>query len=689
MGWRSRVLLWLLLVGAALAVSIPSTAAADSLEVSATPALYPAFDQAVTDYVVRCSAGTPLDLSVSAPSGTAVDVDGQGSRTGDFTARVSLSEGQAFVISATAGPGQTAYRVRCLPADFPAWTFQRSGSPQAEWYAAAPVARTDFGPVPPEVSPAYTAMFDTNGVPVWWMKTPDLSLNFSLLPNGEVSWNRMNGSGNEVRRLDGSLDRVVRAIPEADAHDMLLLPNGNYVVLGVRVLDNFDPCGQSNVPIRDEGVQEIAPDGSVVWEWWASDHIAMSEIPAAWCDLIIATGATGYDVTHINSVERDGDGYLISFRHLDAVYRVSRADGSIDWKLGGTARPESLNVVNDPLGADPLRGQHDARVLGDGTVTVHDNGYHQSSSRPPRAVRYAIDSGARTATLVEQVNDPGDVATPLCCGSARKLSGGDWVMSWGSAGVITELTPAGSRVFSLTFDDNLFSYRAQPIPYGQLSRASLVAGMDARFPRGYARARGADKVRTALVPAFKSCLSPDTNHGAPLASSSCGSPAGTSSFLTVGTADANGQPSKATGFVAYMVKKGNTTTPEDEADVSLRVTLSDVRRRADLSDYTGEVQLRQGMRVTDRLNGSLQNEAATGLDLELPATVPCAATADAAVGATCSLASSFDALVPGSVVESKRSTWELGPVRVFDGGASGTAGASGAALFETQGLFVP
>ena len=59
------------------------------------------------------------------------------------------------------------------------------------------------------------------------------------------------------------------------------------------------------------------------------------------------------------------------------------------------------------------------------------------------------------------------------------------------------------------------------------------------------------------------------------------------------------------------------------------------------------------------------------------------------MGSTCTLASTFEAIVPGAVVEGKRSNWELGQIQVFDGGSSGTAGAADATLFETQGLFVP
>jgi hypothetical protein len=328
-------------------------------------------------------------------------------------------------------------------------------------------------------------------------------------------------------------------------------------------------------------------------------------------------------------------------------------------------------------------------VLPDGTVTVHDNGFQPDSIRPPRAVRYSIDTNARTARLVEQKNDPGAVAQPVCCGSARRLPGGDWVMSWGSGALITELGPSGSRVASLTFSDNVFSYRANPVLPGTLSRSALRDGMDAQHPRGYPRSRSAAQIRVPLVPAFKECLAPDQVHGEPFSFGSCSHPASTSSYLTVGTPDSNGKFANAAGHVMYKVHVGNPSTPVSESDVSMMVELTDVRRASDLSDYTGELQARGAVRITDRLNGSLHNEAATGFDTDFPATVPCTATDDPISGSTCALSTSFNALVAGTVVEGKRATWQLGKIQLFDGGPSGLAGATGASPFVTQGLFIP
>jgi arylsulfotransferase ASST len=674
-------------IGAAL----PPEAHSDPIQVSTQPSLSPSFDPAVKDYVLRCAAGTPVQVTVAASAGTDVSVDGQSPQSGSFTADVRLNEGQGFEILATTGGAVETYYVRCLPADFPATTAQRLSQPEAEWYMVAPFNTTNFGPISSGVSPNYVAIFDINGVPVWWMKADHTPADFKLFSNGNLAWTRFDGTGDEEHRLDGSLAQFLAAAEgQTDIHEFLLLPNGNRVVTAHRIKPGFDVCGQSNVQVIDDGVQEIAPDGSLVWSWWASDHIDASETPIAWCDpSIVANGV--YDIYHFNSAEPNGNGFMLSFRHLDAIYQVDKSDGSVVWKLGGTNRPESLSVQNDPLftAGDGFRGQHDARVLSDGTVTLHDNGFHPSSQRPPRAIRYAIDLGARTATLVEQENDPGGIATPLCCGSARRLPGGDWLMSWGNTGLVTELSPLGAPVFSLTFDAGLFSYRAHPVLPGLLSRAALRAGMDAQHPRSYARPRGATLIQAALVPAYSECVSPNGSHAPPLSGGSCSPPSQTSSSLTVGTVSANSDASESVGSVQYGVDIGKPSTPANEADVGVDVSLTDVRRRVDLSDYTGQLQVHSMVRITDRFNGPYRAESSTGQDTDFLVTAQCTETQDLTIGATCSVSSSLNAIVPGAVLEGKRAIWQLGQVQVFDGGGSGIAGASDARLFETAGIFVP
>src|SRR4051812_19658457 len=239
MAFRVRVLG--ICFAAALASSALALAApAGAMSLSTSPALYPAFDAAVTDYVIRCTDGTPVDVTVSA-LGTQVDVDGQGPRSGNFTTSVSLAAGRSFRVVETNGTTNTYY-VRCLPSDFPGWTYQRFSDPQAEWYEVAPFARTTFQPIPPGVSGRYSAIFDANGVPVWWYQVSEQPLDFHTLTNGNFVWLKFTSAGTEERGLDGSLVRNLGGIGPgivSDEHETLLLPNGNYLLITERNIPGY------------------------------------------------------------------------------------------------------------------------------------------------------------------------------------------------------------------------------------------------------------------------------------------------------------------------------------------------------------------------------------------------------------------------------------------------------------------
>jgi hypothetical protein len=205
----------------------------------------------------------------------------------------------------------------------------------------------------------------------------------------------------------------------------------------------------------------------------------------------------------------------------------------------------------------------------------------------------------------------------------------------------------------------------------------------------YVRPRGASPFRAPLVPAYQPCTAPNRMHGAPLAYSSCNPPTQASSFLTVGTPDANGKSASSTGSVKFLAVVGNTSTPANEADAKIQVSISDVRRKSDLSDYAGELQLVPTLRITDRLSGSVPVDPATLLDLDFPVAVPCTPTSDLGLGAACSIATSANSVLPGTIIESKRTIVQLAQVRVYDGGSDGLAATAPNTLFEVQGLFVP
>jgi Arylsulfotransferase (ASST) len=218
-----------------------------------------------------------------------------------------------------------------------------------------------------------------------------------------------------------------------------------------------------------------------VWSWSTRGHVKLRET-ASWRfrkSDVKYKGKPAFDLIHMNSVEFDGPNLLFSGKNVNAVYLVRRRDGRVLWKLGGTHRRESLRVRGDRFGADPLDAQHDARMQPDGTVSVHDNGTF-GHDRRPRIVRYRISG--RTATLVQVIRDK-RVGHSYCCGSAQRLGGGHWLVDWGASSLIEELAPHDKRVLALKLPGKLFSYRAQSVPPGVLTRDALRAGMDAQYPR--------------------------------------------------------------------------------------------------------------------------------------------------------------------------------------------------------------
>jgi hypothetical protein len=443
--------------------------------VSANPALTPSFDPEVADYTTRCT-GDPLEVSGRAAEGTEVAVDGGAPTDGKFEATVPLEENQAFSFTVTTGLESKDYFVRCLPSDFGAWEYEPLRRPSHELYFVAPNLAVAGPPA------QYVVMFDRDGVPVWWDTEPGGTLqDAKVLPDGNLAWWNA-GNGYVIRELDGAQVQHVTAVGFTDGHELQQTPNGNFLLISNAIREGVDLTeygGTVDEDVEDMVVQEVSPSGDLVWSWSTKGHIGLAETGRWWPTALSRPAPR--DIIHMNAIEPVGDdAILISARHLDAVYKIDKATGNIIWKLGGTWTPKSLQVLNDPEGPYPFGGQHDIRLLPDGTITVHDN--NTGLGARPRAVRYSIDEAKRTATLVEEVTDP-VAPSSFCCGSSRRSADGSWLMSWGGNSLVAEYDSAGQPNFRLRFGGAIFSYRAVPADEEGLSVSSLRAGMDAMHPR--------------------------------------------------------------------------------------------------------------------------------------------------------------------------------------------------------------
>jgi hypothetical protein len=485
----------------AMPAGVSTAGAAQPLRITTSPALTPAFNPAVTDYTARCghseTKGTVVTVTVNAPTGTKVSVIGAAPKSGSFKVAITRAWNQSFpfvVVKGAAAP--VVYSVRCLPTNHPGITVVQSRKSAVPYYLMSAHGTTSGGPVEGGFSVQYLDVVDAHGVPLWWYDTNSAVGETKVLPNGNLAW-LPNALPLEERTLDGKL--VVRLnAPDAaapDQHDFELLPNGNWLLVAYPIVSGIDLSsigGSSNTCIMDSEVEEVTPAGAQVWSWKASNHVPFTDIPANVRSAVNnSTCVAPKDVWHMNSEQVIGGDMLVSLRRTSAIYRFNRTSGAVEWRLGSTPGAHELTIVGDPLNGSI--GQHDARLWSDGTVSVFDNG--DDGNNPPgrrraRVVRYEIDTNANTATMVEQIADP-NVANPLgssCCGSARRLPGGDWAIGYGAQGINTEVTASGARVLSFNYGDPstdpahpapvFFSYRMDPVASGELSLAKIRAGMD-------------------------------------------------------------------------------------------------------------------------------------------------------------------------------------------------------------------
>jgi len=274
-------------------------------------------------------------------------------------------------------------------------------------------------------------------------------------------------------------------------------------------------------------------------------------------------------------------------------------------------------------------------------------------------------AGNWTETQITFANRP--AFTPGAVARVDVIDAQQWV-EWDVTSLVTGDGPLNLRL-AITGDDGITFHSREAS--NQTLRPELVVDV---LNDAYARPKGATPTRFSLVPAYRQCASANRVHGPPLAHPSCNPPVQQSGELTIGSPDANGAASVSSGFAGFEVLGGSPSTPADEADVRLQVSITDVRRRADMADYTGNLQASTTMRVTDRVDGT-----STVSDIALPVQVPCTATAGE-MGSTCAVTTTLDAINPGTVDEGSRAVWQLSGFELLDASAE---------VFARPGVFVP
>ena len=251
-----------------------------------------------------------------------------------------------------------------------------------------------------------------------------------------------------------------------DGHELLLLPNGNWLLMSYDpqpvAMDQEVPGGNPDAIVIGLIVQEVTPEGEVVFQWRSWDHMELT-------DTVIDLTTARVDYVHGNALELDWDGnILICSRHLDEITKISRETGEIMWRMGLHAPRNEFTFLNDSRG---FTHPHDIRRLPNGNITLYDNGVGRDPEYS-RALEYEIDEVAKTARLVwEYRTDPDSYGRIM--GSFARREDGSALINWGGnpgapqtlTHSVTEVHPDGSTALDLRLPSNSWSYRAYRFPW--------------------------------------------------------------------------------------------------------------------------------------------------------------------------------------------------------------------------------
>ena len=163
-------------------------------------------------------------------------------------------------------------------------------------------------------------------------------------------------------------------------------------------------------------VQEIEPNGTVVWEWRSWEHLDVEE------DIICPLEARkAWAHQNALNITDDGD-LLVSYRLTSTVGIVDKSTGEFKWKWG----PGSIYH------------QHHPTYLPNGHVQIFDNGGHRRGPSRSRIIEVDISNNE---IVWEYTGTPDISFYSYHISSAERQPNGNVVICEGAPGRLFEVTP--------------------------------------------------------------------------------------------------------------------------------------------------------------------------------------------------------------------------------------------------------
>ena len=198
----------------------------------------------------------------------------------------------------------------------------------------------------------------------------------------------------------------------------------------------------------------------VLFNFSLIDHIGFDETTYATEAILNTECWKGWDAHHCNAIDRFPNGdFLISCRHTDALYKISREHGSIIWRLGGTNSDFQLT------GNAKFSRQHHARVLEHNEthtlITLFDNargeGIDAATHDYSRGLILSLHDNV-TKVVAEYARPDHGYATSR--GSLEVLPGGNVFMGSTFHSRISEHSPDGTLLMKAKLPPQKNTYRS-------------------------------------------------------------------------------------------------------------------------------------------------------------------------------------------------------------------------------------
>ncbi|MFN7142334.1 MAG: aryl-sulfate sulfotransferase [Myxococcota bacterium] len=220
--------------------------------------------------------------------------------------------------------------------------------------------------------------------------------------------------------------------------DFVEYADGGYAALG------WDIREVEGRKILGDTIREVSPDGTerLVWSAWDDFTPDLSQTYGSF----YPADPTVEDWTHINGIsyDPDEDDFYVTITISNGVARVDRQSGDLVWWLSDFQGGDFANVD----GHSRVEMPHSVQRI-DGGVTVFSRGNPNNPSTCSAVVDIALDETTWEAREVWR-HETEDCLLVTFLGGAERLPGGNTLVSWTTAGRLSEVTPSGGIAWQVS-----------------------------------------------------------------------------------------------------------------------------------------------------------------------------------------------------------------------------------------------